>query len=175
MTCDERMLSCPRIDRASLLTLDGRAAVPCRFGAYQEARLDRIRGPADRLYRTGTFSLACTVDAPAPTPSEPDEYLGVALGLVNLATTAAGEIINQGRGRIHAHVTSVRARDVRLRAKLPKEQARRAKRRLQKRSGRERRLARDTNHCLSKALVPTATDPSRGMAKTPRVGWRWRS
>src|SRR5262245_9206884 len=49
MTYDERILSFPRIDRASLLTLDGRVEVPFRFGAYQEARLDRIRGQADLL------------------------------------------------------------------------------------------------------------------------------
>src|SRR5262249_785613 len=38
MTYDERMLSFPRIDRASLLTMDGRVAVPFRCGTYQEAR-----------------------------------------------------------------------------------------------------------------------------------------
>ena len=55
MTYDERILSFPRVDRASLLTLDGRVEVPFRFGAYQAARLDRIRGQADLLYRNGTF------------------------------------------------------------------------------------------------------------------------
>jgi hypothetical protein len=76
MTYDERILSFPRVDRASLLTLDGRVEVPFRFGAYQAARLDRIRGQADLLYRTSTFYLACTVDAPEPPPSEPAEDLG---------------------------------------------------------------------------------------------------
>ena len=68
MTYDERILSFPRVDRASLLTLDGRVEVPFRFGAYQAARLDRIRGQADLLYRNGTFYLACTVDAPQGAP-----------------------------------------------------------------------------------------------------------
>jgi len=80
MTYDERILSFPRVDRASLLTLDGRVEVPFRFGAYQEARLDRVRGQADLLCRNGTFSLACTVDAPEAAHSEPDEYLGGDLG-----------------------------------------------------------------------------------------------
>jgi predicted transposase len=82
MTYDERIFSFPRIDRASLLTLDGRVEVPFRFGAYQEARLDRIRGQADLLYRKGTFYLACTVDAPEPTPDETSEYLGIDLGVL---------------------------------------------------------------------------------------------
>ena len=36
MVYDERILSFPRIDRASLLTLDGRVEVPFRFGTYAE-------------------------------------------------------------------------------------------------------------------------------------------
>src|SRR5262249_42287618 len=51
MTYDERILSFPRVDRVSLLTLAGRIELPFRFGAYQEARLDRIRGQTDLLYR----------------------------------------------------------------------------------------------------------------------------
>src|SRR5262247_2807383 len=44
MTYDERILRFPRVDRVSLLTLEGRMEAPFRFGAYQEARLDRVRG-----------------------------------------------------------------------------------------------------------------------------------
>ncbi len=86
MTYDERILSFPRIDRASLLTLEGRIELPFRFGAYQEARRDRIRGQADLLYRNGVFFLACTVDAPEPSPTEVSDFLGVDLG-VDLGVT----------------------------------------------------------------------------------------
>jgi IS605 OrfB family transposase len=164
MTYDERILSFPRVDRASLLTLDGRVEIPFRIGAYQAARLDRIRGQADLLYRNGTYYLACTVDAPEPAPNEASEYLGVDLGVINIAMTSDGEIVNQGQGCIHAHVNTVRARYTRLRAKLQKKQTKSAKRLLKKRSGRERRFARDTNHCISKAIVGTAKDTSRGIA-----------
>jgi putative transposase len=156
MTYDERILSFPRVDRASLLTLDRRVEVPFRFGAYQEARLDRIRGQADLLYRNGTFFLACTVDAPEPAPDETNEFVGVDLGVANIAATSDGEIINQGQGIVHAHVNTVRARYGRLRAKLQKKGSKSAKRLLKKRSGRERRFARDVNHCISKTLVSTA-------------------
>jgi IS605 OrfB family transposase len=161
---DEHILSFPRVDRASLVTLDGRIVSPFRFGAYQEARLDRIRGQADLLYRAGTFSLACTVDAPEPIPDEPSDYLGVDLGIVTIATTSDGEIVNQSQGGIHAHLNTVRARYARLRTKLQKKRTKSAMRLLQKRSGRERRFARDTNHCISKASVGTAKDTSRGIA-----------
>jgi len=164
MTYDERILSFPRVDRASLLTLDGRVEVPFRFGAYQAARLDRIRGQADLLYRNGTFYLACTVDAPEPTPDEASEYLGVDLGVVNIASTSDGEIVNQGQGIVHAHVNTVRARYARLRAKLQKKHTKSARRRLKKRSGRERRFARDTHHWISQALLSTAQGTRRGIA-----------
>jgi len=174
MTYDERILSFPRVDRASLLTLDGRVEVPFRFGAYQAARLDRIRGQADLLYRNDTFYLACTVDAPEPTLDEPYEYLGVDLGIINLATTSDGEFVNHGQGCVHAHVNTVRARYVRLRAKLQKKQSRSARRLLKRRSGRERRFARDVNHCISKAIVQTAQGTARGVALEDLKGIRER-
>src|SRR5260370_29158652 len=79
---DERILSFPRTDHVSLLTLDGRAEMPFRVGAYQQARWSRVRGQADLLYRNGTFYLALTVDAPEAAPMEPVVYLGVDLGII---------------------------------------------------------------------------------------------
>jgi putative transposase len=142
MTYDERILSFPRVDRASLLTLDGRVEVPFRFGAYQAARLDRIRGQADLLFRNGTFFLSCTVDALEPTLDEVSGYLGVDLGIINIAATSDGEVLNDSSGPKHAHVNIVRARYSRMRTKLQKKGTKSAKRLLRKRSGRERRFAR---------------------------------
>src|SRR5260221_1876670 len=165
MPYDERIMNFARLDRVSLLTLDGRVVVPFRFGAYQAARLDRIRGQADLLYRNGAFFLACTVDVPEPAPDEASEYLGVDLGTANLAVTSDGEIVNQSQGVIvHAHINTVRARYARLRSKLQKKRTKSAMRLLKKRSGRERRFARDVNHCISQALVSTAKGTRRGIA-----------
>ena len=168
MVYDERIISFPRIDRASLLTLDGRVEVPFRFGAYAEGMLQRTRGQADLLYRNDTFFLAITVDAPEPTPTDTDEFLGVDLGIIQLATTSDGEFLNYSaastHGQKHAHVNQVRARYSRLRQKLQKKGTKSAKRLLRKRSGRERRFAKDVNHCLSKAIVSTAKGTSRGIA-----------
>ena len=112
MVYDERILSFPRIDRASLLTLDGRVQVPFRFGRYAAGMLQRKRGQADLLYRTSNdaFFLAITVDVPEPTPTESDEFLGVDLGIIQLATTSDGEFLNYSAGPKHSHVNQVRAR-----------------------------------------------------------------
>jgi len=92
MTYDQRICSFPSPDRVSLLTLDGRVAVPFRCGAYAEGMLQRPRGQCDRLYRkrSDTGFLAIRVDAPEPTPDEASEYLGVDLGVISLAATSDG-------------------------------------------------------------------------------------
>jgi IS605 OrfB family transposase len=166
MTYDQRICSFPTPDRVSLLTLDGRVVVPLRCGAYAEGMLQRTRGQCDLLYRkrSDTFFLAITVDAPEPTPATTDEYLGVDLGVITLAATSDGEFLNHSTGPRHAHINQVRARYVRFRQKLQKKGTRSAKRLLRRRSGREKRFARDINHCLSKALVSTAKGTSRGIA-----------
>src|SRR5487761_1792637 len=170
MVYDQRICSFPGPDRVSLLTLDGRAVMPFRFGRYAEGMLTRTRGQCDLLYRASrdTFFLAITVDAPEPSPDEVSEYLGVDLGIVNIATTSDGEMVSG------SHVNNVRARYSRFRAKLQKKGTKSAKRLLKKRSGRETRFIRDTNHCVSKRLVAQAKDTARGIAVEDLNGIRAR-
>src|SRR6266852_3985463 len=59
---DERIMNFKGIDTVSLLTISGRVLLPCRCGAYQQSRLDAIKGQADLLYRNKTFSLAVTLE-----------------------------------------------------------------------------------------------------------------
>ena len=140
MVYDARMCSFPRPDGVSLLTLDGRVDVPYRCGAYAEGMLQRQRGQADLLYRasSATFLLAMSVDAPEPIPAETAEFLGVDLGIIQLATTSDGEFLNYSTGPKHAHVNQVRARSSRFRQKLQKKGTKSAKRLLKKRSGKEK-------------------------------------
>src|SRR5579859_3122749 len=157
---DQRICSFPGPDRVSLLTLGGRAVMPFRVGRYAEGMLARTRGQCDLLYRasSATFFLAITVDVPEPTPDDVSAFLGVDLGIVNIATTSDGELVSG------SHINHVRARYARFRAKLQKKGTKSAKRLLKKRSGRETRFIRDTNHCVSKRLVAQAKDTARGIA-----------
>jgi putative transposase len=166
MTYDQRICSFPTPDRVSLLTLDGRVLIPFRVGSYAEGMLQRTRGQCDLLYRTRskTFFLAIMVDAPEPTPDKAPGYLGVDLGIITLAATSDGEFMNHSTGPKHAHINQVRARYARFRQKLQQMGTKSAKRLLRKCSGREKRFARDVNHCLSKALVSTAKGTRRGIA-----------
>src|SRR5262249_22361611 len=80
-----------------------------------------------------------------------------------LATTSDGEFLHHTSGPQHSHVNQVRARYSRFRQKLQKKGTKSAKRLMKKRSGREKRVAKDVNHCLSKAIVSTAKGTGRGL------------
>src|SRR3989440_684765 len=83
---DPRVMAFKGLSTVSLITLSGRVLVPFLVGGYQQARMDRIKGQADLLYRHGVFSLAVTLDAPEPEPQATLGVLGVDLGIINLAT-----------------------------------------------------------------------------------------
>ena len=158
MVYDPRVMAFKGIDTVSLLTLSGRVLVPFRFGAYQQSRMDTIKGQADSLYRNGTFYLAVTLEMPEPTPDTPDSTLGVDLGIINLATDSegesfSGEAVEKNRKRHHA-----------LRQRLQKRGTRNAKRHLKKLSGKEARFKRNTNHVISKRIVSKAKANGQGIA-----------
>src|SRR5712692_5612167 len=155
---DERVMSFKGIDTVSLLTLSGRVLVPFRFGAYQQSRLDAIKGQADLIYRSGTFYLAVTLEVPEPTPDTPDGTLGVDLGIINLATDSTGESFS-GQA-----VEANRKRHQALRQRLQKRGTKDAKRHLKKLSGREARFKKNTNHVISKRIVQKAKQNSQAIA-----------
>jgi len=155
---DPRIMNFKSIDIVSLLTLSGRVLIPFRFGAYQQSRMNAIQGQADLLYRSGTFSLAVTLDVPTPEPQETDDTLGVDLGIVNLATdstgeTFSGEAIEKNRQRHQA-----------LRQRLQKHGTKSARKHLKKLSGREARFKRHTNHVISKRIVQKAQSNQQAIA-----------
>src|SRR2546421_5258 len=158
LTYDERAMSFKGLTTVSLLTLHGRVLVPFLVGGYQQARLNRIKGQADLLYRNGTWYLAVTLEVPTPTPDAPTDTLGVDLGIINLATDSLGETFS---GEL---VERNRKRHQRLRQRLQKRGTRSAKRHLKKLSGREARFKKNTNHVISKRIVHKARTRGQGIA-----------
>ena len=169
MVHDERTFSFKGVYRVSLLTLEGRVIVPMVYGEYQAARLPLAKGQADLLFRRGKFFLAATVEIPDGTPMPPTGYLGVDLGIINLATTSDGEVMT---GK---EVECVRARCATLRGALQSKGTKSARRHLRRLSGRERRFKLHINHCISKRLVQIAKDTQRGIALEDLKGIRSRS
>lgn len=158
MVYDQRILSWKGLDKVSILTLAGRQIIPTRIGAYQAARIDRKVRQSDLILRDGIFYIAVVVDAPEPTPDDYNGYLGIDLGIVNIAADSDGETYSGNQ------VNGLRKRQAKLRSKLQVKDTKAAKRLLKKRSRKERRFATNINHTISKRIVAKAKDTGRGIA-----------
>jgi len=79
MTFDPRVMSFKGLDIVSLLTIRGRQLISFRFGTYQQSRMKAIEGQDDLIWhkRGQTWYLAVTLDAPKPTPDDPDGTLDI--------------------------------------------------------------------------------------------------
>ncbi|MCX5321491.1 transposase [Streptomyces sp. NBC_00120] len=126
------------------------------------------KGEADLIERDGVFYLIATCEVPEPDVYEPDGFVGVDLGIANIATTSTGY---QAAGR---GLNRYRKRQLTLRAKLQKKRTKSAKRRLKERSRREQRHAKNTNHVIAKTIVTEAERTSAGIALEELTGIRQR-
>ena len=88
---DQRTMSFKGPDRVSLLTLEGRVKVAFVVGAYDAKQLALPRGQSDLVYRDGKWFLFVTVDVSEGSPIEPDDFIGVDLGIANIATDSDGD------------------------------------------------------------------------------------
>jgi putative transposase len=165
-------------ERVSLNTLDGRIACSLVLG---ERQLTMLRDPAwaiggaDLVWRRDAYYLHVTQrkEASDPVPALAAGgvlgVLGVDLGIVNLATDSEGQ---QFSGQ-QVHV--VRARYHLRRHRLQKCGTRNAKRRIRRMGQREARFQKDTNHCISKALVTKAVVARKALALEDLSGIRERT
>ena len=92
MPFDQRMMSFRGETAVSLLTLAGREVVALVMGDYQRKYFDAPRGQCDLLRRhDGKWFLLVTVELSPPAPVISEDFLGVDLGVTNLATDSDGE------------------------------------------------------------------------------------
>jgi len=152
MVYDDRILSFKGVNMASILTLEGRIAVPMLVSEYHKGVLQgkRVCGQADLIYQDGVFYLLLVVDFPEHDYFPPSGFIGVDLGIKNIAVDSSGEIFSGDK------VNGLRKRHTKLRAKLQSKGTKSAKRLLKKRKHKEQLFARDVNHCISKKLVAKA-------------------
>jgi putative transposase len=167
---DQRILTVKATDRISILTLDGRIEVKIKYGEYRKLDYKRVRGQADLIYKNGTFFLMIVVDLPEDTLIDfEEEFLGVDLGIVNIATTSDGKTYSGDK------CTEIREHFSKLKSIYLKVGTYSAKQHLRKISGRERRFKKDVNHCISKEIVQIAKDTNRSIAMEDLSGIRERT
>jgi len=165
---DERLMSFKGIDRVSLLTTEGRIVMPFVMGSYQRERFTYAKGQCDLVRRSdGLWFLLLTIDLPENTPLPTSDFIGVDLGVVNIATTSDGSVqsgdgIEACRVRYSEHRRALQSKASELRKEKKRPLSiRRVLRRISKK---EARFRADTNHCISKKIVVDAKDTNRGVA-----------
>ena len=165
------------LDTANIKTLNGRLDIPIKMGSYQAEQFGNIKLYAQLVRRRdGQWFLMATVEFDDVPPVDPDDFLGVDLGVANLATT------HEGKHFTGKTVERVRLKCHTLRQKLQSaadkaQNARRRKRirkKLHRRAMKESNFRRNTNHLISKRLVALAKDTSRGIALEDLKGLRAR-
>ncbi|MFD1541065.1 RNA-guided endonuclease InsQ/TnpB family protein [Nonomuraea guangzhouensis] len=140
----------------------------CSADALKTLREHR-RGESDLVERDGVFYLIAVCEVPeAPLNEQPGGWLGVDLGIVNIATVDGMTRFN-GRG-LNRH----RKRQLDLRRKLQAKATKSARRRLRHRRRKESRHATNINHIISKKIVTEAARTCSGIALEDLGGIRER-
>lgn len=139
----------------------------CAADALKVLQLHR-KGESDLIERNGVFYLIATCEVPEAEQYEPNGFIGVDLGIVNIATTSTGY---QAAGR---RLNRYRKRQLALRTKLQKRRTKSAKRRLKERSRRERRHVKNSNHIIAKTIVTEAERTGGGLSLEELKGIRTR-
>lgn len=152
----------------SIWTLGGRQTMPFVTGARQRELLSGQRGESDLVLVAGVFYLLACCDVETPEPADVSSYLGVDMGIVNLAGDSDGETFS-GAG-----VDMNRRKYAHRRRNLQRNGSKAARRKLKKIAGRQARFQKDVNHCISKRVVRKAQDTARGIGLENLAGIRAR-
>jgi putative transposase len=167
---DARCFKMHGVSAASLTTVSGRFRFSLAHGGKQRAQLAAgTIGEADLLFRDGNYYLAISVKTAEPPLRDPERFLGVDLGLKNIAADSDG---TRYAGR---KLRRYRKRSLSLRRRLQALGTRGATRLLAKRRQKERRHATHVNHGIAKKIVAAAEGTGRGVAVEELTGIRDRT
>ncbi|MCY7375272.1 MAG: transposase [Pyrinomonadaceae bacterium] len=179
MPFDQRMMSFKGVDTVSLLTLEGRIRVPFVIGKYQTERFSNAKGQADLVYRVrdGEWFLLVTVDIPDGASLPTTDFIGIDLGICELATTSDGESFSGDDVKNISKKYALLRQNLQHKASCQIQSGKRPRsiRRFQKRiSKKVRNYKKYINYCISKKLVQTATDTCRALVLEDLTGIRKR-
>jgi putative transposase len=156
---DQRTMSFKAIDRVSLLTLEGRVVVPFILGSYQREGMELPKGQSDLVLRKdGKWFLLVTVDVPEEAPIPATDFVGVDMGIANIATES------DGTKHSGDPVDKVRRKHNLQRKRLQRKGTKGAKKKLKRDAEKESRFRKHENHCISKKIVAKAKGTGCGIA-----------
>lgn len=166
-----------RFDRVSISGLNGRIVVPYIMGKYQAERFGWSKGQCDLvLRRDGKWFLLVTVDIPGGTPIPATDFIGVDLGVENIATDSDGNVHSSKPIEAKRIQYSRRRRNLGRACKdADRNRRRRCRKALKRTKDREARYRKDINHKIAKDLVAKAKGTDRGIALEDLKGIRERT
>lgn len=147
---DNRIFRLMKDDHVSIWMLEGRQKIPFQCGEYQRKLIEHQYGEVDLLFIRGTFYVAVVCDIDEDTLINPQDVLGIDLGVVNLAVSSEGKFYSGKQIDEYQQKMSHRRKN------LQKKGTKSAKKKLKKLSGKQSRFQKNENHVISKAIVADA-------------------
>jgi IS605 OrfB family transposase len=154
------------VDRVSIGGLQGRIVVPFLMGKYQQEKFALAKGQCDLVLRhDGQWFLLVTVDVPEATKTPVTDFLGVDLGVENIAFDSDGRCHSSEPIETQRRKYAARRRSLGNATKdADRNQRRRCHKAMARTKAKEARFRRDINHQISKRLVASAKGTGRGIA-----------
>src|SRR5262249_21999866 len=157
---DSRVLRLVNRSQVSVCTLSGRTTIELSMGGHQRSRLaGALLGQTELHFHPDKkqWAFAFSLKRETPPITHPQSFLGVDLGIKNIAVDSDGNHYAGGKLRW------MRKRARRVRRRLQKLGTRGARRLLVKRRRKEQRRAAHVNHCIAKQIVAGAQGTGRGV------------
>jgi len=162
---DSRIMTYRPNDIVSLWAIGGRLKIP--FVCHNRNYLPYIKGEADLVYKKGKFYLFQTVDVPDTEIEDIEEFIGVDMGLIELATLSNGKTFSSKK------LNDYREKRQKVRSSLQSKGTKSCKKVLKRLSGKERTTSTIINHTISKQIVQLAKSEGKGIAIEDLKGIRF--
>ena len=162
---DSRIMTYKPNNVVSLWCIGGRQKID--FVCHNLDYIPYIKGEADLVYKKGKFYLFQTVDVPEEDIEDVEEFIGVDMGLLEIAALSNGENFSSKK------LNDYRGKRQKVKSSLQSKGTKNAKRVLKRLGGRERTTSTIINHTISKQIVELAKSEGKGIAIEDLKGIRF--
>ncbi len=162
---DSRIMTYKPNNIVSLWCIGGRQKI--NFVCHNPNYIPYIKGEADLVYKKGKFYLFQTVDVPEEDIEDVEEFIGVDMGLIEIAALSNGKSFSSKK------LNDYREKRQKVRSSLQSKGTKGSKKVLKRLSGKERTTSTIINHTISKQIVQLAKSEGKGIAIEDLKGIRF--
>ena len=162
---DSRIMTYKPNNVVSLWCIGGRQKID--FVCHNPYYIPYIKGEAYLVYKKGKFYLFQTVDVPEEDVDDVVEFIGVDMGLIEIAALSNGKSFNSKK------LNDYREKRQKVRSSLQSKGTKGSKKVLKRLSGKERTTSTIINHTISKQIVQLAKSEGKGVAIEDLKGIRF--